>query len=123
MIVNRSTRILRALAVVSLLAALTACGDSEPAPYYGYAEGEYVRAASPLAGRLTTLLVHRGDPVTADTPLFALESDYEVAARRQAAERLAQAEAQLADLQKGKRPPEIDVIEEWSGWPPMFIKM
>jgi HlyD family secretion protein len=98
-----------ALGVLSL--ALAACDDSAPAPYYGYAEGEYVRVASPLAGRLTTLRVHRGDQVMADTPLFALESDYETAARRQAAERLAQAEAQLADLQKGKRPPEIDVIE------------
>lgn len=111
MIVNSSMRIVKSLATLALIAALAGCDDSKPSRYYGYAEGEYVRVASPLAGRLTTLLVHRGDQVTADTPLFALESDFEVAARRQAAERLAQAEAQLADLQKGKRPLEIDVIE------------
>ena len=41
-----------------------------------------------------------------------LESDNEVAAQRQARHQLSVAEAQLADLRLGKRPPEMGVIRE-----------
>jgi HlyD family secretion protein len=42
--------------------------------------------------------------------LFALESENEAAARRQARQELSAAEARLEDLRTGKRPQELDVI-------------
>lgn len=95
-----------------LLIALAGCQSDAPTPaYQGYAEGEYVRVASPLAGTLVQLSVAQGAAVQAGAPLFVLEQENEAAARRGAEERLAQARAQLADLEKGRRPEEIAAIQ------------
>lgn len=97
---------------VSFVVFLAACGQAGPqAAYQGYAEGEYVRVASPLAGTLVRLDVAQGMAVAAGAPLFVLEQESEAAARRGAEEGLAQAKAQLADLEKGRRPEEIAAIE------------
>lgn len=92
--------------------ALAAC-DRAPAPgrWQGYVEGEFVHVASPLAGRLDKLAVTKGARVEAGAPLFTLEQVAEQATRREAAERLRQAEARLADLKKGQRPTELAAIE------------
>ena len=99
-------------ALAALLAATVAgCGDAPPQDrLQGYAEGEYVRVASPFAGQLAKLAVKRGDQVKADEPLFTLEQENEAAQRREAADRLARAQAQLANLQKAKRPSEIEAV-------------
>ncbi len=89
---------------------LGACGRQDSAGYSGYVEGEYVRVASPFAGELAALQVKRGDQVAPGAPLFALERDNENAAREEAHARLRRAQAQLANLQKGQRPPELDAI-------------
>jgi HlyD family secretion protein len=95
-----------------LVAALPGCSaDAPPPAYQGYVEGEYVRVASPLSGTLKDLAVDQGATVPAGAPLFVLEQENEAAARRGAEERLAQAKAQLADLEKGRRPEEIAAIE------------
>jgi len=91
-------------------ALLAACTNEGPRSYQGYAEGEYVRVAAPYAGLLQLLAVRRGGQVKAGDALFALERENEAAARREAEERLKNAEAQLADLTKGKRQPELDAI-------------
>lgn len=78
--------------------------------YQGYAEGEFVRVASPYAGSLTTLTVHRGAQVGIGEPLFALEQENEKAGREEATQGLKRAEAQLENLKKGKRPAELDAI-------------
>ncbi|RZT43183.1 HlyD family secretion protein [Cupriavidus agavae] len=88
---------------------LAACSNDRPATWQGYVEGEFVAVASPFAGRLDKLSVERGQQVAAGAPLFALESDDERAARQQAAEQVRVAEAQLADIQTGKRPVEVAV--------------
>lgn len=92
-------------------ALLVSCGEKDDIVFQGYAEGEYVRVASSFAGRLERLHVRRGDEVAAGAPLFALESENEAAGRREAEQRLRAAEAQLANLQKGRRPTEIAAIE------------
>jgi HlyD family secretion protein len=92
------------------LLALAACGNTAPDALQGYAEGEYVRVASPSAGQLQRLAVKRGDRVKAGDPLFALEQANEAAARREAADRLARAQAQLENLRKAKRPTEIEAV-------------
>jgi HlyD family secretion protein len=76
----------------------------------GYAEGEYVRVATPFAGQLQRLDVKRGDRVKSGDALFALEQVNEAAARREAADRLAGAQAQLENLRKAKRPTEIEAV-------------
>lgn len=91
--------------------ALVSCQQSAPQGFQGYAEGEFVRVASSFAGRLERLHVRRGDEVKAGAPLFALESENEAAGRREAEQRLRAAEAQLANLQKGRRPTELAAIE------------
>src|SRR5258706_14105720 len=91
---------------IAMFATLTACGERSSEAFQGYAEGEYVRIAAPFAGSLQKLQVKRGDQVKAGDPLFALEQENEAAARREAEQRLRNAEAQLAGLKKSKRPPE-----------------
>lgn len=90
--------------------ALFGAGTSEPAVFYGYVEGEYVRLAPREAGNLRELLVARGDAVKRGTVVAALDADPETASRDEAQGRVAQAEAQLADRRKGKRTPEIDAL-------------
>jgi HlyD family secretion protein len=91
---------------------LSACGDraGPPPAFQGYAEGEYVRIAAPFAGALQRLAVSRGSQVTRGAPLFALEQENEIAARREAEDRLTRAQAQLGNLQSGRRAPELDVV-------------
>jgi HlyD family secretion protein len=91
------------------LALAGGCADRAPSGYQGYVEGEFVHVASPIAGRLDRLTVKRGDGIATGAPLFALEAVNESAAQRQALEQLRAAEAQLADLKLGRRPPELDV--------------
>jgi HlyD family secretion protein len=95
--------------------ALVACGPAADRPLQGYAEGEFVRVASPFAGTLTRLDVQRGARVLPGVPLFALESENELAARREAEERVKRAEAQLNNLRSGKRAPELDAIRAQLG--------
>ena len=101
---------MRILISASIAFLLAACGDRTPPYYQGYAEAEYVRVALPFAGSLERLHVQRGAQVKAGDPLFALERENEAAARREAEERLHNAEAQLANLQKSRRPSEIEAV-------------
>lgn len=91
-------------------AVLTGCGDNGETVYNGYAEGEYVRIASPFAGSLAALNVRRGDTVLAGAPLFALEQENERAARWEAEARVKGAAARLENLRTGKRPAEVETV-------------
>ncbi|AKJ70613.2 secretion protein HlyD [Pandoraea thiooxydans] len=107
------SRLARSLAhSLALLPALwlAGCGKPTPPTYQGYAEGEFVYVASPLAGRLDHLWVRRGQTIGNHTPLFALEAADELAAQQQAQQQLQASEAQLADLRLGKRPAELAVV-------------
>lgn len=84
--------------------------ESEPR-WQGYLEGEFVLTGSPLAGRLEELSVARGQRVEAGAQLFVLERRSEQAALDEAKQRLAQAEARLADLRKGQRPSELAAVQ------------
>lgn len=97
--------------VGALLAAVAAgCSGSNGARYQGYVEGEFVYLASSQPGRLEHLAVTRGQQVDQGTSLFTLEAIAEQAAQHQAQQQLAAAEAQLADLETGKRAPEVAVV-------------
>jgi len=96
------------LALAAVL--LPGCRPGDANRFQGYIEGEYVYVSAPLGGALTQLAVARGDTVKAGQPLFALEHEAEAAAVAQAEHNLAQAQSQLDDLLKGKRPTEIDSL-------------
>jgi HlyD family secretion protein len=104
---------MKCIPIVFLFAAVAFCAGCSQRPsnvFQGYIEGEYVYLAAPLSGMLTNLAVARGDTVKAGQLLFELERQSEAAALDQASQNLAQAGAQLADLQKGLRPSEIDSL-------------
>ena len=95
-----------------LIFLLLACGPSGERPLQGYIEGEYARVGAPFAGTLQQLSVQRGDQVASNAPLFTLERENELAARRQAEEQLRSSLARLENLKTGKRAPEIQTVEE-----------
>jgi HlyD family secretion protein len=100
------------LVIVGLTACvLAACSAEQPRTITGYAEGEYVYVAAPEGGWVSEVLVARGAQVNAGDPLFTLDADAQLAQRDQAAAQLRQAEAQLANLQKGRRADEIAALE------------
>lgn len=94
-----------------VLLLLGACSDKTPPAWSGYAEGDYVYVAAPLAGRLDSVAVKAGQSVARGAPLFALEAESENAARDEAAARLTSAQAQAANLDKGRRAEEIAVSQ------------
>ena len=97
---------------VALAVALAACDHPPPAGFSGYAEGDYIHVAAPLAGVLARQPWQRGDQARAGQPAFALEQANEAAQRREVTARIQQARNQLADLQKGRRPDEIAAVRE-----------
>lgn len=98
-------------ALLSFLVWLGLAAAPAPPAFQGYVEGEFVLVAPAVGGRLTELRVRRGDRVAAGDMLFTLESVEEAAMRNEAAAALEQAQNRLANLSKGKRAPEIDIIE------------
>lgn len=94
-----------------ILLALAACDQAPKDVWQGYVEAEFTYVAPLTAGRITELKVARGDQVKAGQVVFALENDAELAARNQAQADLAQAESDLADLQKGERPEDLAIIQ------------
>lgn len=96
--------------ITALLSLLSACSDSRPSAWSGYAEGDYVYVAAPIAGRLEVVSVQAGQNVEKGAPLFRLEAESENAARAESQARLRTAQAQAANLDKGRRESEIAVI-------------
>ncbi|MEJ8571118.1 HlyD family secretion protein [Microbaculum marinum] len=99
---------------VLLLAAFTASGcfwEAGDDALQGYVEGDFLDVGAEETGRLVALEVVRGDRIDADAVLFRIDDSDARAARTEAAARLSQARAQLADLRTGKREEEIDVLQ------------
>lgn len=120
---NGAVRAGRSATAVLAALGLVACGEQAPPYYQGYVEAEYVRVAVPFAGSLERLHVQRGMQVKAGDALFALERENEEAARREAEERLHNAEAQLANLQKSRRPSEIEAVRAQLGQAEAALKL
>jgi HlyD family secretion protein len=97
------------LVLSAMAAGATSCSRGRPSSYQGYVEGKFVYVSSSQSGRLDSVSVERGDQVAAGHPLFGLDDEPEASAMRQAHQTLLSSESKLADLQAGKRPPEVDV--------------
>lgn len=94
-----------------LAGLLAACGDGGPTSWQGYVEGDPLLVGPKASGQLSKLEVDSGARVEQGALLFILDADTVLARRDQAAARQAQAQAQLDDLLKGKRPEEIAVVD------------
>lgn len=96
---------------IPLMASLfSACASAAPLAV-GYVEGEFVLLAPIDVAKVETVAVRRGDRVEPGEKVAELERDDAVITVSQAEAALAQAKAQLADLQQGKRPDEIAALE------------
>jgi len=93
------------LAAVGLM--LAGCARDRD-QFHGWAEADETRVAPLTTGILTRLAVERGQTVDAGTLLFTQDCEAEQAARDEARAKLAQAEAQLANLEAGARADEVD---------------
>ncbi|MCX5513269.1 secretion protein HlyD [Kaistia algarum] len=99
-------------AAMALPLLVAACSSGSKLPSaQGYVEGEFVRIAPEAAGRLVRLDVVKGAAIPAGAVLFALDDRDEQAALVEAEAQKSAAEAQLADLQTGKRAEEILVLD------------
>ena len=95
--------------LLTLAAAVALAGCSRPeGVFHGWAEADETRVAPLTTGTLTRLAVERGQTVDAGTLLFTQDCDAERAARDEAAARLAQSQAQLANLEAGGRATDLD---------------
>ena len=109
----------RVWVAVALLLLLGAGGgiwwwSERPPPaivWQGYAEADFVIVGPTQQGLLTAVFVARGDAVAAGALLFNQDETDDQAARDQAVQALAQAEKQLANLQAGGKPTEIEQAE------------
>lgn len=97
-------------ALALAVAALAGCSDAPVTGWAGYAEGDYLYIAAPLAGRVEQLAVLPGQQVAQGASLFALDSTPERDAEQEASARLKAAQALAANTQTGKRPDEIAVL-------------
>ncbi|MEO8530062.1 MAG: hypothetical protein ABI459_02465 [Deltaproteobacteria bacterium] len=98
------------ICAVPLVSSLFA-SCAAPLPFAtGYVEGEYVLIAPVETAEITGVPVARGDHIAKGMVLVELDRSTAETTLAGAQANLAQAEAQLADLQLGKRPEEIAVI-------------
>ena len=79
-----------------------------PTQWQGYADADFVKVGPTQQGLLTEVKVARGDQVAAGAPLFSQDDTADCAARDQAIRQLYQAQEQLANLQAGGKPTEIE---------------
>ncbi|QJP12434.1 HlyD family efflux transporter periplasmic adaptor subunit [Starkeya sp. ORNL1] len=104
-------RPVRALAIAAAL-ALAACGESGPPRFQGYAESDLIFVGPDEAGRVIALYVDEGAQVKPGDKLFEVEADMQEADVASAKANLAQAQAQLDNLQAAtQRPEEIAVLK------------
>ena len=87
------------------------CFETSKEPYYGYIEARLKYISSPRAGKVIALYAERGREVKAGDPLFFLEQEPEGYGYEEAKGALEEASANLADLEKGLRPTELDQIK------------
>jgi HlyD family secretion protein len=100
------------LCAIPFAAALfSACAAGPDVLAVGYVEGDYVLLAPTEVGQVSEVRVQRGQRVEKGDVLARMDSTAAEIAVAQAEAALAEAEAQLANLQEGKRPEEIAVME------------
>jgi HlyD family secretion protein len=90
--------------------ALAGCSNGGGQTVQGYVEGTYVYVSAESGGRLVSRPATAGARVAEGDLLFAIDDADQTAAVAGAEARLAQAQAQLANLKTGERPEEVSVL-------------
>jgi HlyD family secretion protein len=109
---QRAWLIIAGLVAVAIAIALFTLPANKEDEFAGYMEADLVLVGSEQGGRVETLSVEEGDHVKQGDPIFTLESSEQEAAVAADKSRVAQAEAQLADVKaRLQRPEEINVLE------------
>jgi HlyD family secretion protein len=108
---SKRSPVFSALVALSMSTMLAGCSEKPTTGWSGYAEGDYVYVAAPLAGRLDSVAVRAGQSVAVNAPLFSLDAQSEAFAQGEAAARLAVAQAQASNLESGKRKDELAVTQ------------
>jgi HlyD family secretion protein len=103
-------RVVNALHTAALALTLAGCFGNAPSELQGYVEGTYVYVSAEASGLVVERPVAAGDIVTEGALLARLDDAGQKEAVAGAQARVAQAKAQLANLQSGKRDEEISVI-------------
>lgn len=88
---------------------LTGCSKSTDQTQ-GYIEGDFRYISAQVGGTLQKLAVHRGETVKKGQLLFQLNSNPQNYQLKQAQAQVGQSQAQLDDLLKGARTPEVDAL-------------
>ncbi|MEZ5716307.1 MAG: HlyD family efflux transporter periplasmic adaptor subunit [Paracoccaceae bacterium] len=99
------------LCSLPLIASLVSSCSPPPPFATGYVEGEYTLVAPVETAQIARLHVARGDHLDPGAVLVEMEREDARIALAEAEANLASAQSQLADLEEGKRPEEIAVIE------------
>lgn len=95
----------------AIMTAIIPGYGGDPTPVYnGYLEADYTYVAPSVTGRIRTLSVAEGEDVVVGAFLFDMDATQQRAALRAANARVAQAEANLRNLETGSREAEIEVI-------------
>ena len=97
--------------LLGVAALLSGCAQKPSDRYSGYVEAQAVSIAAPQSGWLTAVHVDRGDVVSLDEPLFALDATPQQAALSGAANRAMAAAATASDLGKGARQADIAPLQ------------
>jgi HlyD family secretion protein len=82
-----------------------------PVEWQGYAEADFIKPGPTQQGLITQVHVARGDRIAKGAPLFDQDDADDRAAADQIARQLAQAQEQLANLNSGGKPTEIQQAE------------
>lgn len=97
--------------LMGLLALIPGVGQPAAATWNGYVEEDYVYAAAPTAGPIDTIAVKEGDDVKKGAVLFTLDAAQQQASYAAARAQADAAQSNLANLQSGQRPEEIEVTK------------
>ncbi|MXN66548.1 HlyD family efflux transporter periplasmic adaptor subunit [Stappia sp. GBMRC 2046] len=96
---------------LAALAAIYASFFGTPEPVYnGYVEADFVYIAPSMPGKITDIKAEEGDAITEGQVLVILDDRTQRAAFEAAKARVAEARANLDNLQTGSREPELEVI-------------
>ncbi|HRJ69115.1 MAG TPA: HlyD family efflux transporter periplasmic adaptor subunit [Beijerinckiaceae bacterium] len=102
---------LESLCALALAAKILPFCAPPPQRFAGYVEGEYVHLGPIEVAQIRSITVRRGERVAPGQAVAVVETSDAELAVADAAARLAQVEAELANLRRGRRPEEIAVIE------------
>lgn len=94
-----------------VLLLLGGCQPKESPTLPGYIEADYVHVSTPVAGFLQQRFVNEGDSVKENTALFVINNEEVRSNAESLKAQIKKAEAELADLQKGRRPAELDALD------------